>query len=478
MTDIAFKIFKGEQLIDYDNSIHTSYNLLFSSISNCLGGIKKSSKLEIIWIDLAQLIINENFKNIFPNLNEKFEGNVFVPRVFIGSQKIEDFVNSNVSTVKPEKLKYIQFKRIHQLDHCIWNYYLPLVGTQVQFEKSLISIIDEININYIHGLYYSRVTYEYYDTYIRLCNQNYLNGGHSSQVIPFIFQSRSMALDKFKKLDMIKSHSDALTINVLLVDDFADTALEPFKANEEFKNKTKKEILEELWERKCTQNAIKLSLNIKSISEPNIALMGEFIPDIILLDYNFHNDKNGIDFFTELIENAKYKGPFEKYWIFPISSFNNAFLDELRLAGHAFSSDVYKLSRGADLVNTPEAFYYEFCKMVDSILNIAFRTKKDIDDLNKKISEAKDWKEVLNSTSNSANYIMQYTEHIKNKNLVDTFIQAEQGLLASIKLSNSANWEEFNNAVFYYEQLLYNLAYRNYSGNEEILIWHDILNNN
>lgn len=476
MAKKIFKIFKGAELVLYNEAAHDSYKAFFDALNKIIEP-SLNNKIEFIWLDLAALFIDESFEQIF-----KYDGeeNNYIPRVFIGSQKIEDFANPTSSDYK-----YLQFKRIFQLDHSIWTYYIPL---QEGFEEKLKNVIEEIKENYSNSLYSLSVTHEYFETFTRLCKQNYLKGGHSSQVIPFLFSSKTLAIKKFNELEKNKhkqTPTTAYTLNVLLVDDFGNKPLAEIKksgSGSGTTSKSKLDLIKRLWDRYYGSGPV--TLNINCLDVPEVKNLNDilengcpFVPDIILLDYNFSNDantaqKNGIDFFKDLVENNSLpKGPFNKYWIIPISAFNNAFIDELKLAGHSFTSEIYSLSRGADLVSTPASFFYSLTKMVFEIIDRALKSEEDIKRVIREINIAKKGECLQN---NSTSFLEQYIFHIKNKRDTDSLVSAEHGILKSIKQSIN-NIENYKQKIFYYEQLLYNLAFRNYPNNEEIIIFHDLL---
>ena len=58
------------------------------------------------------------------------------------------------------------------------------------------------------------------------------------------------------------------------------------------------------------------------------------------------------------------RGPLEKLWVFPITSFNQTFLDDLRNKGVPLIDYYWHISRGADPINTP----YLFLRMLNNFL--------------------------------------------------------------------------------------------------------------
>jgi hypothetical protein len=86
------------------------------------------------------------------------------------------------------------------------------------------------------------------------------------------------------------------------------------------------------------------------------------------------------DIVIRLIDNtlSSYKCPFGKFWIFPITVFTNALLDRLREQGISRLDDDWFIADGADPVNTPELFRYNFYNLLEQQISDAIFTKNDI----------------------------------------------------------------------------------------------------
>ena len=97
---------------------------------------------------------------------------------------------------------------------------------------------------------------------------------------------------------------------------------------------------------------------LKKITEKNY--------DIILLDYLLAGPAEerelGIDFLKKISNtenNSNYKkGPNDRYWIFSVTSFSWAFIDHMKEEGMSLNDNIWTFTRGADPINTPNAFLY------------------------------------------------------------------------------------------------------------------------
>lgn len=354
-------------------------------------------------------------------------------------------------------------------------------------------------------MYELEVTHEYFDFFKRVCCNNYLQGGHSSQVLPVVFTSETLMQSKaesnIKKLSDYKiwKKNNPLQVKVLLVDDFAYKKLKVKneKAEESLDKKnsnfSKKQLLKRVWEEfnaSLGEINLKIELDITVKENPEIeGLKGEYY-DVILLDYNFNKEKNGVDFLRDIIYNEgtnnttkKVNGPFGVPWIIPISSFTNAFIDEMRNKGISFIDEHFELSRGADFINTPYLFLYYFTEVIKrqlSFLPQIGALKQNINDLVNEL-ERKSWSEIEHGNILNESFQELFQNHIKNKKDIDYFLNnSEEGLLKSVYKSFNNKDErrkKLGKQLNFYEQLLYNLAYRNFEGNEEVIIFHDLLKN-
>jgi len=89
----------------------------------------------------------------------------------------------------------------------------------------------------------------------------------------------------------------------------------------------------------------------------------------------------GDEFLLKLKKNndlLKLRGPLGRFWIFPVTSFSNAMLSKLEEEGIGRIDDVWYIMDGADMINTPELFKYNFLQLIYLQLNTAIVTIEDI----------------------------------------------------------------------------------------------------
>lgn len=460
-----------------------------------------SDKLELVWIDLAQLEDNSNLGAIFSQFDsqKKFKDE-FIPRVFIGSQSINSLNEENALN---------HHKKINQLDNNICTYYIS-VQEEKFFEEEFRNILKQIKFNFDKDLYNTTVVHEYYEYFQRILQQNKLKGGHSSQLLPMVFSSERRMRDFLvQNLEEIYGYikGNRIDVKLLLIDDFGNANLR--KLEEKTGNRKNGEIEELKVKQKNSKGSVlkdilgnllreanpkvEFSFRIKVLDKadaPRFHSQAESF-DIILLDYNFNEKANGVDFLREIIEKindgsksqskqGKEIGPFDKFWIIPISSFSNAFTDEMQNKQISFVDERFELSRGADFINTPYLFLFHFTKMIKEIIGIANKVNEmteDIEQLRDKLKGIKDWQEIMREQKQ---YEEMFKKHIIRKREINMLLEVKtetDGLLCSLRNLFCGNINDTKKKMNFYEQLLYNLAYRNYEGNEEIIIFHDLLKN-
>jgi len=115
---------------------------------------------------------------------------------------------------------------------------------------------------------------------------------------------------------------------------------------------------------------------VESLKEAKDALKTEMF-DMIFLDYLLgEKDGDGRELGSELLKEIQEKedlrkniGPLNKFWIFPISAFSYAMMDELREQGYGYLGDYWHISGGADPINTPWLFKYKLVKFLSQQLS-------------------------------------------------------------------------------------------------------------
>lgn len=335
-------------------------------------------------------------------------------------------------------------------------------------------------------LYQLEVAKEHFEFQTRLYKNSYLTGSHNN-ISPIIFHDEDDFRIKYEDVrdkELAKKLSNKPELIVFLIDDFAEKELSIFSnknGNSEGKAPTKKQLLEKLRDvgklkeiveiKVCSFSFSPLNCKDKKFNELKESIETT-VPDIILLDYNLGKDNpKGSEIFSRLIDGKlKHRGPFNKFWVFPITAFSNAFIDDMRADGLEFIDDKYELSRGADFISTPNLFKYYFANMVLEIIKIKDKIKQPFDRILCKIEKAQESKSFDDIREFASN---EFNEHLSNKRDIDYYLQSKTGVLGSMK--KGENIKLISQQLNFYEQLLYNLAYRNYESNEEIIIFYDLL---
>ncbi len=336
--------------------------------------IKKTSRIDNK--DIFQLISEENKYEKRKQYQPK-------PIIIIG---LYDIVNEETLSVEVKnKFKYLYLdKRRTFLDSSIWQIYLT-TNNKNTFENNLKEVLSTIEKRLELKLYQTNVAREYCELYSRWTAQHYLApvGGHATNVQPLSFHSESDMERKAKKL-LTEFENKGLRWNFLLVDDFANCGL---TINH----------LESM--RVFKKDLIKCLIGSKIVASEQIDY-SEFIKDgikklkgsedtgtiydVILLDYLFSKNHTPTAYGTELlkeINNSDFKGqkgPFERYWIFPVTVFSRAMSSSLRAEGTPHISEHWYLAEGADPINTPQLFRYNLYKFLELQIKEVTYTRSEI----------------------------------------------------------------------------------------------------
>ena len=302
-----------------------------------------------------------------------------------------------------ENRKYFNLdKRIKYLDNSIWQYYVPVEN----LDDLLKETISTIHKNYEMHLYDMVVAQEFVEFQSRLMKNSYienLGAGHEKHIAPFVFHSetemKKKANEKMKEIyEKIGNNIKEFTFmfNVLLIDDFANQSLNTNSKIELVHSKEK--IILELFDNKgeIKIEKITLKLNIDSTSHTNV--LDDVIKrittnseekkkkyDILFLDYLLgEKDDRERELGSELFIDKKFKvltkhkGPMDKYWVLPITSFSKAMLDKMLEAGVNRIHKHWYIFDGADPISTPQLFRYNLIKLIDIQLYQAIVSKQDI----------------------------------------------------------------------------------------------------
>lgn len=320
--------------------------------------------------------------------------NRILPTLYLS---VIDFFQRDIASATgiaiPRCLKYI--------DSSIWHYYVPLylddkTSKKETFEQDYKNRL-QITLNTIikntnDGLYNLSVTQEQADFYARIVQQSYLAniGAHKKRISPFLFHSEREIKQSLLKMDKILSSYMPAVIGIdaseepkvdqrkakwrfLLIDDFAEKGMKTYPAGQTTLSKGKqiRSVLDTLF---VNSNCIELK-SVSSIMEAvDMLKMQKY--DLILLDYLLDykpggQREYGYELLDRIIHDEELKanrGPFGKFWIFPITSFDEAFTQKMREQGWNYNTDYWLLAQGACPLDTPESFKYYLLNFMNSQL--------------------------------------------------------------------------------------------------------------
>ena len=389
-------------------------------------------------------------------------------------------------TYRPQNLNLDP--RVKFFDASIWHRYVPLDNG---FFSNFKQVLNEIIINYQNELYKTIVACEFMEFQTRALRNSFLaqigNDGHRRSVTPYKYHSESlMKKNAEDELQQINNDNFAnVKWNFLLVDDYGDV---PLRArNDQNIQKTKKHLIEAL------VNDVHKLVEITNAKENDIAELesqqsepirgttdvikatSEKIAtkmfDIILLDYLLgeNTQESRREFGHELLEKItvteelfQKKGPMNYFWIFPISVFSYAILDELFEKGISHFSEHWHLSSGADPVNTPQLFRYKLYRFMKMQLQEA--------------GVIEEFKAIKQNIPKNANDIRNWASDIFGKLLLE--FGNKKRLINDAHAGNSAFAKSVissHDEIHYYEHLqhlVYLLAYG--AGLEWPEMWHEL----
>lgn len=107
-----------------------------------------------------------------------------------------------------------------------------------------------------------------------------------------------------------------------------------------------------------------------NIIDLSLSMMREKKYDILLVDYLLNPWEYNSNFLKILLEDNKKavpeyrRGPTEKFWIFPITSYSFAFSDKLLQLGLDSYNELWYLSGGGDPISTPYLFRYNLLRFM------------------------------------------------------------------------------------------------------------------
>jgi len=422
------------------------------------------------------------------------------PIIFIGMEDIMQV--KSPGNIKDNSHKIFEKlnldPRFRFWDSSIWHRYVPL---NKDFATSFGEALEEIKGYFEQRLYTTNVSMEFLEFQTRMLVNSYLapigEGGHATDVTPYKFHSETaMKAMADRELKEINSMDENLQWRFLLIDDYGNAPLLPEPVSGKT-GITKKKVINSLLEKQESSiKTLEISAPLETADSTRADdvidwALGELkkgrnMYDIILLDYLLgENTKDktkarefGSDFLKILNktfdENKKSnpddnkiknnKGPLGHFWIFPISVFSYAMLDEIHQQGLGHISNHWYLSAGADPVNTPQLFRYNLYRFMnlqiktapinlDGFMEGSFKSKVEMigtsaRDCHPEFTTLRSRYNILNKdkTHNSlfANSILKKIEEGKPPGLWDHLTHLIYLLAYGAGVEWPEMWEEYN----------------------------------
>jgi CheY-like chemotaxis protein len=287
---------------------------------------------------------------------------------------------------------------IQFLDSSIWQRWI--VKRAPDFETEFPLLLDEIKRYHIGKIYTSPVTREYCEFTTRIYKNSHLheigNAGHTNDVVPFPFFQEGKFRQRFKaNQNVYTTNLKQLRWRILLVDDKAKVKSASINDTDPVNQKLAliEGLLADVFtietgdpNPKRNNHTItglpaqeKPFLQIQYAPDTSTAL--EMLKnahfDVILLDYLLGRESAisearqlGITLLSEILKpenkNQIKLGPDNRLWIFSVTSFSWAFIDHIREEGLSQYNPIWTFNRGADPVNTPNAFLFYFTEFLYS----------------------------------------------------------------------------------------------------------------
>lgn len=372
-------------------------------------GDAKTSDFQVVHASMNSFCGKNNIETFIDTIWPKAKEGQFLPTIIIGKLDIMCDWAASISDDKKKQLE--QLKRLgldpryRFLDSCIWLRYVSQETNEQgeDLDTQLQRVVGDITTQLQARTYETNVAKEYIEYHYRLFKNSYLKrfeSGHAHAVTPFQFHSETYMQHK---ADELFKDFDAAEIewNLLLVDDFAEQGLTIGKVDaKESTQNTKKTIIGQLLNDKdktifylesetSVAKAVDGLVGANEANEANEAKPAKHY-DAILLDYLFSQEGGAARYGTDLLkeltkaENADIKRAqsFDyKFWIYPVSVFSDAFHSSLREKGMQHNEKEWVLGRGADPINTPQLFRYDFFDFIHVQLKGVLYKTEDIIEL-------------------------------------------------------------------------------------------------
>ncbi|NRB49809.1 MAG: leucine-rich repeat domain-containing protein [Saprospiraceae bacterium] len=388
---------------------------------------------------LADSLIRKVFTNAMSASSYQAKGvpnaDCYRPVIMIGLEDIMEFRERLASEEDPYLKSLRLDSRFKFFDSSIWHRYVPLFPESGNFQDHFQGIVREIFENLERGIYNTISARSHLEFQLRLMQNSYIaefgRGGHDKSVTPFKFHSetvmrrRVLELESFfeKEVAGVKLR-ELLRWKILMIDDYAQKQLSTvpnetcqLSKYELIKERFLKDFTvkvdtvldhdrERLDERETAKQMIDPGRCVAMVNRATVRLQEEPY-DLILLDYLLgHKDwegeerEYGYHLMQKLIQEGHTfkKGPFQRFWIFPFSSFPFALVDKLRQLGVGNLDHLWHLGSGGDPISMPHQFHYFLLSFIQQQLFEIYLSPKKLEQVllsNSHIEDSTAWAEVM-----------------------------------------------------------------------------------
>ncbi len=353
-------------------------------------------------------------------------------------------------------------------DSSIWQRWVSTNGDGSD-NTQLDEVLSEIRLSYELHVYDQYVAMEFCEFSTRVYGDSYLmsldENGHANHVVPFPFFQETKFKQWFRKryTDDLQ-YFNQLTWRLLLIDDKADEKLKIIKqitGTNYYVDLSEIDTTPTLQYGLNTKNKPILVFDYATNNEDALKKIQEKNYDIILLDYLLAGPPEkrelGIDFLKELSNNqnnTKYlKGPNDRFWIFSVTSFSWAFIDHMKEEGMSLSDNIWTFTRGADPINTPNAFLYYLTEFLHVQFS-EFHFKRSIESI---------WREALLQLKRKETFKRAWAHNTLSK-----LINSANKIEALRNLAGRFDQKEFNPASSLFANSYLQTSFHKSEANKEI----------
>lgn len=430
---------------------------------------------------LAESLIRKVFTNAMSASSYQAKGvpnaDCYRPVIMIGLEDIMEFRERLASEEDPYLKSLRLDSRFKFFDSSIWHRYVPLFPETGNFQDHFQGIISEIFENLERGIYNTISARSHLEFQLRLMQNSYIaefgRGGHDKSVTPFKFHSetvmrrRVLELESFfeKEVAGVKLR-ELLRWKILMIDDYAQKQLSTvpnetcqLSKYELIKERFLKDFTvkvdtvldhdrERLDERDTAEQMIDPGRCVAMVNRATVRLQEEPY-DLILLDYLLgHKDwegeerEYGYHLMQKLIQEGHTfkKGPFQRFWTFPFSSFPFALSDKLRQLGIGNLNQFWHLGSGGDPVSMPHQFYYFLLSFMKQQLYQVYLSPKDLANVlqsDDRVLDSSLWAEIMGQFFENQHFQLRLLDEAQGLGL------SKGSLLCSLQTLQKSGYREF-----------------------------------